>query len=86
MLEASRACTQEYHRTGGNRDSALGVCTWAFMCTGSQGKAEIPKEPGSDLPANLGGSLRKQGAAMAPSGGKTLGGRSFENNHQCEIP
>ena len=41
-LKASRACSQEHYRTGGNEDSTLERCTKDFVCTGSQGKAESP--------------------------------------------
>ena len=40
VLLSSRVCVHELHRTGVNRDSTLERCTQAFMCTGSQGKAE----------------------------------------------
>ena len=48
-------------RDGGNMDSTLKRHTQAFMCAGSQGKAETPKESGSDLTAVLGGSSMKTG-------------------------
>ena len=35
--------------------------TQAFICTGSQGKAETPQESGSDLSVVLGGSPGKTG-------------------------
>ena len=38
-LNASGACVQELHRTGGNRDPILERHTQTFTCTGSQGKA-----------------------------------------------
>ena len=46
----------ELHRTGGNRDLTLGGYTQGFMCTGAQGKAVTPQEPGPDLLVVLGGS------------------------------
>lgn len=39
-LRANGPCAQELYGTGGK--SALEMCTQAFMCTRSQGKAEIP--------------------------------------------
>ena len=39
-IEGSGACVQELHGTGGNRNPILERCAQAFMCTGSQGKAE----------------------------------------------
>ena len=42
VLKASRACAQELHRTGGNRDPILKRHTQTFTCTGSQGKAKSP--------------------------------------------
>ena len=44
-----------------NGDSTLERCTQAVMCTGSQAKAETPKESESDLPPVLGGSPGKTG-------------------------
>ena len=41
-LRASGAFAQELYRTGENEESTLEKCTQAFVCTGSQGKAEIP--------------------------------------------
>ena len=52
---------QERHKTEGNRDSTLGGRTQGFTCTGTQGKAVTPYEPGSDLPAGLGGSPGEAG-------------------------
>ena len=39
-LKAVWVCVQELHRTWENRDSTLGRHIQAFMCTGSQGKAD----------------------------------------------
>ena len=73
-LGASGACAQELHRTGGNRDPILERCTWAFMCTGFQGKEETPKESGLDLTVVLGGSLGKTGGDCGSLWGKDIGG------------
>ena len=40
VLRASWAYVQEHYMTWGNIDSTLERYTQAFMCTGSQGKAE----------------------------------------------
>ena len=48
-------------QTGGHRDPTLGGCTQSLTCTGTQGKAVTPWEPGLDLTAGLGGSPRKGG-------------------------
>ena len=53
-LKARGACAQEVHGTGRKGDPILEMCTQAFMCTGSQDKAEVPWESGSDLTAVLG--------------------------------
>ena len=58
-LKTSGACVEELHGTEVDRDPILERCTQAFMCTGSQGKAEIPQESESDLTAVLGGSPGK---------------------------
>ena len=60
-LKASVAWVQELHRTGGNRDSTLGGCTQGFTCTGTQGKAVTPQEPGPGLPASPGCSPGEMG-------------------------
>ena len=61
-LKASRACVQELHRTGGNRDPILKRCTQTFTCTESQGKAKSPWESGSNLRVHfLEDILGKQG-------------------------
>ena len=60
-LKAIGAHVQELHRTGGNRYLILERCTQAFMCIGSQGKAEAPEESRLDLTAILRGSPGKMG-------------------------
>ena len=40
-IEAFGACMQELHGTEGNGDPILEKHTQTFMCTGSQGEAEI---------------------------------------------
>ena len=81
-LRAIRACAQELHRTGGNRNPILERCTQAFMCTGSQGKAETPLKSGSDLTAVLGRSPGKTGGDFSSLQGKDIGGKGLGNNHQ----
>ena len=76
---------QVLHRTGGNRDSALGEHKQGLMSTGSQGKAGTPYESESDLTANLEGLLGKQGLAVAHCGGTTLKEEGPVNN-QNELP
>ena len=58
-LRATGDCAQEFHGTGENGDSTLEKCTQAFMCIGSQGKAETSQASRSDLPVILGGSPGK---------------------------
>ena len=41
-IEGQWVCAQELQGTVGNRDFTLEKLTQAFMCTGSQGKAETP--------------------------------------------
>ena len=60
-LKASGACVQELHRTGENRDSILKRHTQTVACTESQGKANAPREAGSNLTAVLGGHPGKTG-------------------------
>ena len=62
-LKAGRAWAQELHRTGGNRESALGGYTQGFTCTGTQGKAVTSYQPGPDLPVGLGGSPGEVGVS-----------------------
>ena len=81
--KASGACVQELHRTGGNGEPILERCTQAFMCTGSEGKAETPKESGSDLIALLRGSPGKTGGGCGSLWVKDTGGKGLWNNHQC---
>ena len=71
-LRASEPDVQELHRSGGNGDSTLERHKQASTCTGSQSKAETPKESGSDLPAVLGDLLGKQGVTVAHYGVRTL--------------
>ena len=66
-MKASEASVQELHGTGGNGDNILERHTQAFMCTGSQGKAETPKESGLELIAVLGGSHGKTGGDCGSS-------------------
>ena len=58
-MKASEAYVQELHGTGESGDPILERHTQAFMCTGSQRKAEIPKEYGFNLTVVLGGSPGK---------------------------
>ena len=58
-LKANGACAQEFHGTGENGDPIFERRTQAFMCTGSQSKAEVPQKSGSDL-------------TVAPCRGRTL--------------
>ena len=61
-IEGQGVYAQELHGgRGRNRDPILGRQTQAFMCTGSQGKAQTPWESGSDLTAGLGESPGKTG-------------------------
>ena len=71
-LKASGACAQELHGTGENRDPILKRHTQTLMCTGSQGKAKSPWEPGSNLTAVLGGPPGKRGVNVACCGGRIL--------------
>ncbi len=73
-IQASGACAQELHGTGGNGDPILKRHTQPFTCTGSQGKAKSPWESGSNLTAVLGGHPGKTGVNVACFGGrKALG-------------
>ena len=60
--------------------------TQAFMCTGSQGKAETPLESGSDLPVVLGGSPGKRGGNCSSLWGKDIEDKGLRNNYQHELP
>ena len=60
-------------------ETTLERVTQAFMCTGSQGKAETPLESGSHLPVVLGGSPGKRG-------GKDTEDKGLRNNYQHELP
>ena len=53
------------------------------MYTGSQDKAETPREFGSDLTAVLGGSPGKTGGECGLLWGKGIEGKSLGNIHQC---
>ena len=57
-------------------NSTLGGHTQGVTCTGIQGKAATPKDPGPDLPAGLGGSPGEAGVAVAHCGDKDTSGRS----------
>ena len=81
-LNASGACVQEFHRTGGNGDPILERRAQDFTCTGSQGKAETPQESGLDLTAVLKGSSGKTGGDCGLLWGKDIGGKGLWNNHQ----
>ena len=70
-MNASGACAQELPGLG-NGDSILERCTQAFMCAGSQGKAETPWESGLDLPAVLRGSPGCTGVTWHVVRGRTL--------------
>ena len=74
-LKASGACAQELQGTRGNGDPILERCTQAFMCTGSQGKAEAPQESELDLTADFGRSPGKTGADCGSLWGKDIGGK-----------
>ena len=82
-LKATGACARERHETEGNGDPILERCMWAFVCTGSQGKAEAPWESGLDLTAVLGGSPGKTGGDCGLLWGKDIGGKGLGNIHQC---
>ena len=84
-LRASGACMQELHRTGGNRDHIPERCTQVFMCTGPQGKAETPRESGSELTVVLGGSPEKKGDDFGSLWEKDTGGKGLGNNHWCVL-
>ena len=77
--KASGACVQELHGTGGKGDPILERCKQAFMCTGSQGKAEAPQESGLNLTAVLGGSPGKTGGDCGLLWGKDTGGKALGN-------
>ena len=81
-MKASGACVQESHRTGGNGDPILERYTQGFMSTRSQGKAETPQKPGSDVTAVIGGSAGKTGGDSGLLWGKDIGGKGLGNNHQ----
>ena len=68
---------QDFHRTGGNRDSIFERYTQAFMGTRSQGKAEIPQESGSELPVVHGESPEKTGGDYGSLWGKDIGGKDL---------
>lgn len=72
-LRGRGACVQQLYRTWRNGDSTLERRTQAFMGSGSQGKAEILKEHGSDLPAVLEGSPGKTGCDCGLLWGKDTG-------------
>ena len=59
-------------QTGGHRASTLGGCTPSLTCTGTQGKAITPQEPGLHLLAGLGGSPRKVGIGCGSLWGQGL--------------
>ena len=61
-------------------------CTQAFMCTGSQSKAEIPKESGSDVTAVRGGFPGKTGGDCGSLWGKDIGRKGLGTNHQPVLP
>ena len=71
-LNASGACAQEFHGTGGKGDPILKRHTQTSMCTGSQGKAKSPRESGSNLTTVLGGHPGKTGVNVACCEGRTL--------------
>ena len=80
------ACAQEFHGPGGNRDPVLERRIQAFMCTGSQGKAEAPQESGSDLTSVLEGSPGKIGGDCGSLWGKDIAGKGLGNIHQQCVP
>ena len=71
---------QDFHRTGGNRNSSLGGCTQGLGCTRAQGKKRWPhKWLGQTYLLVLEGPLRRSGsgAAVAHCGDRdTRGGGS----------
>ena len=81
-LKASGACAQELHGTGDKGDPVLERCTGAFMCTGSQSKAEALWESGSDLTAVLARSPGKTGGDSVSLWRKDTGGKVQGNIHQ----
>ena len=83
-LKASGACVQELHRTGGKGDPILERCTQTFTCPGSQGKANSPRESGSNLTAVLGGPPGKTGEGSLC--GKDIGGKALRNIQQPVFP
>ena len=52
------------------QDSNLGGCTQVFTCTGTQGKAVTPEEPGPELPVSFGGSPDETGVNCGSLWGK----------------
>ena len=66
---------KELHKTEGNSDSTLGGCTQGYICTGTKSEAEIPQEPGPNLPAGPRESAGDTGVAEAHTGNIDTGGR-----------
>ena len=64
--KASRFWSQDFHRTGGNRNSTIGGHTQGIMCTRTQGKKQWPhKRLGQTYLLVLEGLLQRQGASVA---------------------
>ena len=82
-MKASGTCVRERHGTGGNGDPILERRIQAFVCAGSQGKAEASWESGLDLTAALGGSPGKTGGDCGLLWGKDIGSKALGNIHHC---
>ena len=66
-LKSSRVRSQEFHRTGGNRNSTLGGCTQGLLCTKTQGKQWTRKRQGQTYLVVLEGLLWRWGGVAVVS-------------------
>ena len=74
-------------RTGGNRDSTLGVHTQSLVCTRTQGEGAVtPQETEPDLPASVGGSPAEVGGGRwwLTTGTKILAAEVLGSTHWRE--
>ena len=87
-LKSSRVWSQEFYRTGGNRNLPLGGLIHRVLCTpGPRGKSsDFNKRLGQPYLLVLEGLLQRQGWLWLTMGTKTMAAEVLVNTHWCEPP